>query len=382
MRTIIICCIFLVLSSLAEAQSPKNSGEPALPDPENVRLILPPFWYAVADLPMSIYYDNIILAEDPAQYTFTMNAPVASKSEARCWTIMPSEKDAGEHVVTVTVADAQGKERAHASMTLRIAPKNAGSGRNMRLLMIGDSLTMASVYPNEVFTRMTPPDNPALTMLGTHRPPSVLPGVAHEGYGGWAWNTFLTKYEPNPDGTYKKRSSPFIFHADGAPMLDIPRYIAESCGGIPPDVVTIHLGVNDCFGVSTNADDTAAVDARIDVVFADAEKFITAFRAAAQNARFGIGITTPPNAREEGFAASYKGAYHRWGWKRVQHRLIEREIRQFSGREQEGLHLIPVQLCIDPIGGYPTDNGVHPNTDGYRSMGRTFYAWLKWQVKR
>ena len=34
------------------------------------------------------------------------------------------------------------------------------------------------------------PGNPKAMLLGTHKPASAKPGVAHEGYGGWAWSTF------------------------------------------------------------------------------------------------------------------------------------------------------------------------------------------------
>jgi hypothetical protein len=30
------------------------------------------------------------------------------------------------------------------------------------------------------------------------------------------------------------------------------------------------------------------------------------------------------------------------------------------------------------VDGYPDNNGVHPNTVGYRQTGASFYCWLKW----
>ncbi|NQT15406.1 MAG: hypothetical protein HQ582_21800, partial [Planctomycetes bacterium] len=43
----------------------------------------------------------------------------------------------------------------------------------------------------------------------------------------------------------------------------------------------------------------------------------------------------------------------------------------------EHLFIVPTQLNLDPEAGYPTNNGVHPNTFGYNQIGASIYAWLK-----
>jgi hypothetical protein len=111
-------------------------------------------------------------------------------------------------------------------------------------------------------------------------------------------------------------------------------------------------------------------------MLAQADVLIGAFRSAAPGAQLGICLTPPPNSREEAFQANYKDRYHRWGWKRIQHRLVQREIAHFAGREAENLFLIPTELGVDPIDGYPTNNGVHPNEFGYKQIGATIYAWF------
>ena len=52
-------------------------------------------------------------------------------------------------------------------------------------------------------------------MLGTHKPKAAAKGVAHEGYGGWTWQRFVSQYDPKPDGTHRKRSSSFVYLANG-----------------------------------------------------------------------------------------------------------------------------------------------------------------------
>jgi len=340
-----------------------------------LRLTLPPAFYAVAGIETSLYYDNVVLTETPEAYRFTVTCDLGT-SEERRWTVTPAAGDVGTHHLTVTVADAQGKELGNASTTLRVVPADAGAGRSMRLLIVGDSLTHATAYPNEVARLLSLPGNPTWKMLGTFKPGNAAEGVAHEGYGGWTWLRFATHYEPEPDGTYKKRSSPFVYlGADGKPVLDVKRYFDQECGGERPDFVTFLLGINDCFGA--NPEDPANLDARIDAMFAQADVLIAAFREAAPDADLGLCITTPPNSRESGFEANYKGAYHRWGWRRIQHRLVLRELEKFIGREAEHLFVVPTELNIDPVDGYPDNNGVHPNAVGYKQIGASLYAWLK-----
>jgi lysophospholipase L1-like esterase len=203
--------------------------------------------------------------------------------------------------------------------------------------------------------------------------------VVHEGYGGWTWARFNSHYEPQPDLAKRKFSSPFVFAEGGAkPVLDVPRYFEKSAHGQRPDFVTFLLGINDCF--SAKVDDPAAVDKQIQGMFQQAEILLAAFHAAAPQAELGVGLTTPPNARESGFEANYHGAYHRWGWKRIQHRLVQLQLKQFGARESQGIFVIPTELNLDPVDGYPVNNGVHPNAAGYQQIGASIYAWLKSRI--
>jgi len=345
-----------------------------------LQLTLPPEFYAVAGVETSIYYDNVVLTETPEAYRFEVTCDIG-KAEQQRWTLTPKATDVGDHSLTVTVRDASEKELGRATTTLRVVSADAGAERTIRLLIVGDSLTHATTYSNEVARLLAMPDNPSWKMLGTHKPSKAAEGVAHEGYGGWTWQRFLSQYEPNPDGTHRKRSSPFVYlGVDGKPALDLKRYFDEECDGQRPDFVTFLLGINDCF--SANPDDPAAIDARIDAMMVHADALLAAFREAAPKAQLGICLTTPPNSREEGFQANYKGRYHRWGWKRIQHRLVQREIGRFVNRETEQFFLVPTQLNLDPVDGYPTNNGVHPNDFGYKQIGASIYAWLKARVEK
>lgn len=347
----------------------------------DLQLTLPETAYAVVGVPFSIYFDNIVLTQAPQHYQFKVEAALG-KTEARRWTVTPTSAQVGDHPVRIRIADAKGAPVAEGGLTLKVAPSNAGEGKPLRLLIVGDSLTHASLYPNEIARLLSTPGNPQWTMLGTHKPSGAAKGVAHEGYGGWTWAAFLTKYDakasapPDPKTPPRKSASPFLFpDVSGKPVLDLPRYFRESCENQPPDVVTFLLGINDCFGAKV--DDPVAVDATIKTVLDNAERLIAAFHAAAPKAVFAVGLTTPPNDRQEAFVANYQEKYTRWGWKRIQHRLVQVMLQRLAHREKDGIYLVPTELNLDPIDGYPNNNGVHPNAVGYAQIGDSFYAWLK-----
>ena len=352
---------------------------------ESLKLTLPPTWYGTPGVPTGLYFDNIVLTEHPESYRFSVKCDLGTVEERR-WITTPTDAQVGDHPMEVTVSDAAGNVLEKGQCTFHVAPRTAGNGRSLNLLIVGDSLTHATFYPNEIARLLSEPGNPKWTMLGTHKPASAKPGVAHEGYGGWTWNNFLTKFDPKPAGVTagplaRKSTSPFIFaDGQGKGVFDLPRYFKESCNNQTPDVAMFLLGINDCFGASP--EDATAMDKHIDGVLDKASLLMAAFQKASPKTALAVGLTTPPNSRESGFVANYKGKYHRWGWKRIQHRLVQRMLERFGGKEDTGLFLVPTELNLDPVDGYPIDNGVHPNPTGYAQIGTSFYVWLKsWLAK-
>ena len=342
-----------------------------------LQLTLPPVVYATPDVEMSIYHDNIVLTEKPESYRFEFRCPLGT-NEARRWTVKPTNQDVGDHLIEVTVKDQAGQTLESGRLTLHISPRSAGEGKMLSLLIVGDSLTHASLYPNEIAKMLARTGNPTWTLIGTHQPATALADVRHEGYGGWRWVDFLTKFDPKPAGVTagpvaRKNTSPFVFpDSRQKPIFDLSHYFRENNNNQPPDIVTFLLGINDCFAANPESP-----DAKITEVLSNAEKLIAEFRKVAPKTLLAIGLTTPPNARQSGFTANYQDKYSRWGWKRIQHRLVKRMLEQFSVREADNIHLVPTELNLDPLDGYPVNNGVHPNPLGYAQIGHSFYAWMK-----
>lgn len=368
-RLLIQLILFLLL-----AVSPAAAAEKT----QSLQLTLPPMFYAVPGVEMSIYFDNIVLTETPKKYRFEVDCEIGTVDQNR-WSVTPTESNVGQYSLSVKVTDADGANLGTANTVLQVSKPDAGASRDTcRLLIIGDSLTNATTYSNEIARLLSTPGNPKWQMLGTHKPKSAAAGVAHEGYGGWTWQRFVSQYEPKPDGTNRKRSSPFVYLGkDGKPGLDLPRYFKEECNDLKPDYVIIMLGINDCFSAKQDA-----IDEKIDGMFTQADILIKALQTAAPQAEVGICLTTPGNYRQEAFYANYKDRYSRWGWKKIQHRLVQRQIEKFKGRENENLFIIPTELNLDIVDGYPVNNGVHPNKVGYQQIGASIYAWLKYRMEQ
>jgi hypothetical protein len=194
----------------------------------DLQLTLPPVVYAIPDVQMSLYHDNLVLAETPEKYRFEITSDVG-KNEALRWTVKPSDADVGEHPIEVKVKDASGTVLESGRTTLRVSPRKSGEGKSLRLLIVGDSLTHATIYPNEIANLLSRPGNPKWTMLGTHHPASALPTVNHEGYGGWKWSDFLTKYTSLQVRWHAKPSALSSFHPPMAKQASsICRAISKS----------------------------------------------------------------------------------------------------------------------------------------------------------
>ncbi|MFK5924067.1 MAG: SGNH/GDSL hydrolase family protein [Verrucomicrobiota bacterium] len=301
--------------------------------------------------------------------------------------MIAADDEVGEHVLKMKLSDAEGKLIDEKSTVIRVVPRDAGQGQKMTLLIVGDSLTAATHYSNEVGRLLSAPENPEWTMLGTAKARSGGPGVAHEGYGGWTWESFNARYGAQEwmmkKGRKRKDQSPFLFvngkeGASGQAALDIERYLRVKCAGQKPDYVTFLLGINDCFHADYK--DPAAVEAKFGKMTQQAEILLAAFRKALPKADFGICLTTPPNARESAFTTNYKGRYTREGWRSIQYRLVERQLKHFGGRDEQGIYIVPTAFDLDVVNGYPKDNGVHPNESGYARIGTSIYEWLKWRV--
>ncbi len=201
--------LVLLLTLLPGTASFATAADPSA----NLRLTLPTEFYSVAGQQMSVYFDNVVLTETPEKYRFDVKCDIGM-TEDRRWTVRPQQDEVGTHDFSITLRDGNGQQLQSANAKLHVIAADTGAGRPISVLIVGDSLTHATAYPNELARLLSLPGNPTWKMLGTHVPTSATEGVRHEGYGGWTWSRFATHYEPNPDGTHRKRKQPVCILGD------------------------------------------------------------------------------------------------------------------------------------------------------------------------
>lgn len=368
-------------------------GEEAANDPGPIRLILPPVLYAVPGVEVNVYFDNVVLVVDPDDYVFDVTCARGTQQAER-WTYIPAADDVGSYPLLIEVRDGQNQCIARASTRLEVVPANAGEGRAVSALLMGDSLTHASIYSRHLLELFAQPGNPRLTLIGSHHPEGQPPENVHEGYGGWTAQRFATHYTGTArQGDAKKRGSPFLYgDAANNRKLDFARYLSDIGAAKPPEFVTIFLGPNDIFAAT---DET--LEETIDTMLTHYDQLLAMVRAVSAETRLGVMLPVPPAATQDAFGANYKTGQTRWQYKRNQHRLVERMLQHYGGRESEGIDLVPAQVNLDCVHNYPAtpgkwnartevegqrlNNGVHPAPSGYQQIGDTVYAWIKARLR-
>ena len=389
----------LMFAVASAAPQPAKAVQPAAPVqtvyPNTVKLQLPPAIYAVPGVESCIYFDNVVNVINPDNYVFDVTCPKGRNDQKR-WRYTPKAGEKGTFDLELKVISDKGIE-AVGKTKVFVTPADAGKGKNFAILILGDSLTAASMYPQRLYDLLKENGHPDVKFLGTTGRKNSL--AKHEGYGGWAWRTFLIKNKPSkvapgaPVRNYH-RASPFLF--DG--KFSLAQYLKVNHKGRVPDFITIQLGVNDVFGATD-----ATQEKTIAEIFSYADKLLAALRKDAPNAIIGVGLVTPGARTQDAFGNNYANGQTRWQYKKNQHALNAAMLKKFASYPDKKVFLIPTAVNLDcennfparkeAINGVPAkgsrnatiirqSNGVHPAGAGYHQMGDTFYCWLKYQLSK
>jgi lysophospholipase L1-like esterase len=55
---------------------------------------------------------------------------------------------------------------------------------------------------------------------------------------------------------------------------------------------------------------------------------------------------------------------------------VQRQQEYVGKKNDPKITIVPTELNVDPVDGYPENNGVHPNTVGYHQIAQMMFAWL------
>jgi lysophospholipase L1-like esterase len=356
---------------------------------EKIPLELPPVVYAVPGIETNIYFDNLVLTTNSSNYVFDVNCK-KGRNDAKRWRLVPKDKDIGSYKWTLRVLNSKNEVLATGTTKIIVSPQKAGAGKKVSLLIIGDSLTDATVYPTAIYGLVTK-SGTDLTMIGSHAGRGRKPKkVAHEGYGGWTWNSFCTRWTAKKD--YRAKSN-FLVLKNGKPTLDFKAYVKKYAKGKNPDFITIMLGTNDIYSAQDNN-----VKARIKKIFSSADKFIAEIKKNAPKTQIGLALTVPPASTQDAFGSNYKCGQTRWQYRRNQFKLVEAMIKKYEKGKVKNVSLIPAFVGIDCENNFPSrrekinshdpkvimrqSNGVHPASSGYKQIADVFYCWLKYKLSK
>jgi lysophospholipase L1-like esterase len=357
-------------ASAAAVTPPKPVG---LVLPAKIPVLLPNVIYGVPNEEMSVFFDNIVLSKWSDCYRFEMDCALKGELQRRRWVVVPSVSEIGTHTLSVILRDLKGKELAREKTKLLISP-HVRAPAKISILTVGDSITHASAWLNELSRLLDSTGGLDWEMLGTHCPRQALPRVRHEGYGGWTWNRFLTLYEPGSAKLYNREKSPFVYLDKNGPTLDVARYFQEHFSGRLPDVVIFQLGMNDVFCV--DPEHPSAMRAELLNIVADAEKLVQGFKKAAPRAVVGIQMPPQFSTSESVFPLRYGAEFTRWRNREGNFAYLQSLVKHFGGRENERIFLVPAYTGVDPIDGYPLGDAGHPDKLGARQFAASVYGWL------
>jgi lysophospholipase L1-like esterase len=376
--------VLLLALSWHSVYAVANDASPNESFPGEVSLFLPDVLHAVPGIEANVYFDNLVLLLNPANYVFDVTCNKGMQQAER-WTYIPKEGEEGSYAFTVEVRNIRNEIIARASSVLTVHTAASLVKDTHSMLIIGDSLTHAGVYTQHLLDLGSQDLYPGISLIGSHGKDANV----HEGYGGWTAKRFATHYTGMArEGHYKERGSPFLYEdSEGKRTLDFKRYCDDVNGGKLPEVITIFLGCNDTFSA---IDET--IEASIEEMLTHLDQLIAMIHQVAPTTRIGLIPAVPAAASQDAFGRNYRNGQTRWQYKRNQHAVVQTMYARYRGKEAEGISLIPAFVNLDCAYNYPAvevavnsrneasvtrqNNGVHPNANGYRQIGDSVFCWL------
>ena len=385
--------------------------------PPGLKMMLPEVIYAVPGIESNIYFENIIDSATPKAYAFEVKCSKGVHGNHR-WFWTPAEKDAGKtYDLEVRLFNDYGKV-ASAKCKVVVADKPADIKRKFTVALLAASGVNCG-YPRHLLNVMRETGFVNYTPVGKHSGggrPVVPGGLAHDGYGGFSWGSFLNRWAYSaeelpqaqneaereqmrllgvtnlPKSQAYRMRSPLLAVVKGKKVLDIPGWFKTVNQGKAPDFILIQLGGNDMFGAMAHNREE-----KLKTALNNAKTLLAALRKHAPQTVIGV-ATSPCGCDQDGFGANYGSFQSKYQYRRnIQsyNRALAALVKELKDPH---IRLIPLHQSIDPDGSYMKGsyfvharhkkkiardrNALHPGREGGFQLGDALYCWLRKQLEK
>ena len=421
-KSFLILCAAAAFCSAAYGAAPKSTAPaapavPAVPVPPGLKLALPEVIYAAPGIESNIYFENILDSANAKAYAFEVKCAKGAQGNTR-WFWTPDKKDAGKSFdLELRLFNDYGRVLT-GKCKIVVAGEPADYKRKITLALLADS-GVNCAYPAHLLKVMRENGFVNYTPVGKHAgggKPVVKGGVAHDGYGGFSWNSFLERWAYTPDELPKAQNeaekqqmralgvkdapksqryrlcSPLLKVVNGKKVVDIPGWFKAINEGKAPDFIVIQLGGNDIFSARTDT-----LDSRCAEVMKKARTLLTCLRKHAPDTVIGV-TTCPYCCSQDGFGANYRCYQSQYQYRRnasAYNRAIAALIKEMKDPK---LKLIPLHQAIDSDSSYITRkvpfharskktvvrdiNALHLTTEGGYQLGDAIYCWLRKELEK
>lgn len=158
---------------------------------------LPDKIYAIVGDTLQLFYRGMIKAVNPYIYDIVVNCSVG-KAFPRYFQL--DAGSAGSYNFELKVKDNNGNILGNKSCKIEIKEAVKAPTNNLNILIIGDSLTNARIYPKEAYRRLCKTGGVPtglgynnINFVGRKKVDIENTTIGVEGNSGWSWSSYLTK---------------------------------------------------------------------------------------------------------------------------------------------------------------------------------------------
>lgn len=330
-----------------------------------VKFLLPSKLKVIQDVECNIYYQNIL-----RYYNSNLAQLIKTTGKftnyTKCARLTPNQSTVGGDITIRCYLTNTKIADFTKNINIEVVSRNSGNDLTKKVLIIGDSLTAANVYTQELLN-MFENDAMNIELLGTL---GLGNGNNHEGRAGWRAREYCFNFY----GVYGYSGNNAFFNTD-TEQFDFSYYMQQN-GYNAVDYVFINLGTNDWIRGDYNTE--SDIIQYYNLIINSIKKF-------DQNIK--IGIWLPPTRAMMDYEDKTA----------IDKSLASQEIfiKNYDNRENDNIFLVPVYFNIDPEHDYKykieqisarnsdftqiycLDN-IHPSKSGYNKIADVMYTYIKY----